>query len=546
MPAMNLMQFLTAGMPVLSVLLFLVILRLPATRAMPLSLALSTGMALLIWQMPARQVSAAALEGLVVAATIMWIIFGAIVLLNVLRATGALDTIRAGFSGVSADRRVQLIIIAWLFGAFLEGASGFGTPAAIGAPLLVALGFTPLSAVVLALVADSSPVSFGAVGTPVIVGIGQGLPDATPDQVQAIAVQAISIDIIVASLLPLIMCVMLTRFFATDDKWRSWRAGFAIWPFALISGLAFTVPAWLVARFLGPEFPSIIGGLCGLAIMTLLAHRGWLVPRQPWYFSDADRDRTHELAPPAEQSLSLVRAWMPYVVVAGLLILTRLTILPLQGLLSGATLEWRQILGTEISASMAPLYLPGTLFLLTAVIAAWMHTRSLRPWLGSVATTARSLGPSAIALATAVPMVRIFLQSDINAAGLQSMPLELATLAAGTFADQWPWVAPFVGALGSFIAGSATFSNMMFASFQQSVAVQTGLPETLILALQLLGANAGNMICVVNVVAAASVVNLVGREGDIIRYTLLPMLYYVLAAGAVATLIIWGNSLTVF
>ncbi|TGG96025.1 L-lactate permease [Natronospirillum operosum] len=537
---MTLLQFITAAMPVLSVLLFLVILRLPATRAMPLSLILSAAMALLIWRMPLLQVSAAALEGLVVAATILWIIFGAIVLLNVLRATGALDAIRAGFSGVSPDRRIQLVIIAWLFGAFLEGASGFGTPAAIGAPLLVALGFTPLSAVVLALVADSSPVSFGAVGTPVIVGIGQGLPGATPDQVQAIAVQAISIDILVASLLPLIMCVMLTRFFATESKWCSWRAGLAVWPFALAAGLAFTVPAWLVARFLGPEFPSIIGGLSGLALMTLCARRGWLQPRTPWYFSDADRDRTLELTPTDEQPLSLVRAWMPYLLVAALLIVTRLTILPLQGWLSGVTLEWRQILGTDISASMAPLYLPGTLFLLTALAGAWLQRQSVQPWFSAIRTTARSLGPSVIALATAVPMVRIFLQSDLNAAGLQSMPLELATLAAGGLADQWLWAAPFVGALGSFIAGSATFSNMMFASFQQSVAVQTGLPETLVLALQLLGANAGNMICVVNVVAAASVVNLVGREGDIIRYTLLPMLYYALAAGAVATaLLAW-------
>ncbi len=534
---MTVLQFVTAAMPVLSVLLFLVIMRLPATRAMPLSLALSALLALLIWRMPLLQVTAAALEGLVVAATILWIIFGAIVLLNVLRRTGALDSIRAGFSGVSPDRRVQLVIIAWLFGAFLEGASGFGTPAAIGAPLLVALGFTPLSAVVLALIADSSPVSFGAVGTPVIVGMGQGLADSTPEQIQAIAVQAISIDIFVASLLPLIMCVMLTRFFATEDKWRSWRAGFEIWPFALAAGFAFTIPAWLVARFLGPEFPSIIGGLTGLALMTLCARRGWLVPRTPWYFSSSDRDRTIDLIPDAEQRLPLLKAWMPYLLVAVLLILTRLTILPLQGWLSGVTLEWRQILGTDISTSMAPLYLPGSLFLVAAAMGAWLQRRSLRPWFEAVGVTTRSLGPSVIALATAVPMVRIFLQSDLNQAGLQSMPLELATLAAGTFADQWPWVAPFVGALGSFIAGSATFSNMMFASFQQSVAVQTGLPETLILALQLLGANAGNMICVVNVVAAASVVNLVGREGDIIRYTLIPMFYYALAAGGVATLL---------
>jgi lactate permease len=134
-------------------------------------------------------------------------------------------------------------------------------------------------------------------------------------------------------------------------------------------------------------------------------------------------------------------------------------------------------------------------------------------------------------------MVRIFLQSDINSAGLPAMPLALATEAAYYLADSWLWIAPFVGALGSFIAGSATFSNLMFGSFQQAMAVEAAVPLKLVLALQMLGANAGNMICVVNVVAAASVVNLQGREGDIIRYTLFPMLFYCVAASLIAWLL---------
>ena len=156
---MTLLQGLTASMPVLSVFVLLVLLRMPATRTMPLSLLVSGVLALVIWRMPAVQVSAAILEGVVVAATILWIVFGAILLLNVLRQTGALDVIRAGFGQVSPDRSVQVIIIAWLLGSCLEGASGFGTPAAIGAPLLVALGFPPMASVVLALDADSSVVN---------------------------------------------------------------------------------------------------------------------------------------------------------------------------------------------------------------------------------------------------------------------------------------------------------------------------------------------------------------------------------------------------
>ena len=135
-------------------------------------------------------------------------------------------------------------------------------------------------------------------------------------------------------------------------------------------------------------------------------------------------------------------------------------------------------------------------------------------------------------------MVRIFLNSDVNQAQLLAMPLELANLAAGQLPEVWPMVAPFVGALGSFVAGSATFSNMMFAQFQWTTAQTLGLPSEWVLALQVLGANAGNMICVVNVVAAASVVNLVGKEGQIIRFTLAPMLFYLLSVGAIGMLVL--------
>lgn len=536
---MTLLQFMTAAMPVLSVFILLVILRMPATRAMPLSLLVSALMAWGIWQMPAIQISAAMVEGLMIATTIVWIVFGAILLLNVLRETGAIDVIRAGFSGVSPDRRVQVIIIAWLFGSFLEGASGFGTPAAIGAPLLVALGFPPLAAVVLALVADSSSVSFGAVGTPVIVGMGQGLSGASEEMVQSIAMTGIGIDIFVASFLPLIMVMILTRFFGSE---KSFKPAIAMIPFAVAAGLSFTLPAYLVAWLLGPEFPSILGALFGLALMSTLARKNILVPKRPWYFSAEDKATAEaaleKLAQDTDKApgLSLLRAWSPYLLVASLLVATRVEFLPLKAWMNSVVVAWSNIFATDVSASFAPLYLPGTLFAITAVAAVFIQRGHWSQVTTAFARSARTLVPTIIALATAVPMVRIFLQSDVNALGLQAMPLELASLAAEHLAGQWLFVAPLIGALGSFIAGSATFSNMMFASFQQAVAVQTGLPETLVLGLQLLGANAGNMICVVNVVAACSVVNLTGREGEVIRFTLVPMLYYSLMAGLVATL----------
>ena len=525
---MTLLQCLGALTPVLAVLLLLVILRLPATRAMPLSLLATAASALLLWQMAPVRIAAAVIEGWFVALSILWIVLGAITLLNVLRATTAIEVIRHGFIAISPDRRVQMIIIAWLFGAFLEGISGFGTPAAIAAPLLLVLGFPALAAVVMALIAGSSPVTFGAVGTPILIGVGQGLLDPTPALVQRIGLTAITLDLFLASALPLLMCSLLTRFFGSS---RSWREGLAAWPFALLAGFAFTVPAWLTMRFLGPEFPSIIGGFSGLLITTVCARRHWLTPRTPWLFP-GDSEIVH-----AELNghLSLTRAWLPYGLVALLLIVTRVDALPFKDWLSQIVFSSGDILGTGIRSDFKPLYLPGSVFLLVALSAGWFQ-RGERPELTSAwRASLYKVIPTGIALLTAIPMVRIFLRSDVNAAGLQSMPLELAAMAAQGAGAHWPIAAPFIGALGSFIAGSSTFSNMMFSGFQAAVAVQTGFPEVLTVALQVIGANAGNMISVANVVAAASVVNLTGREGQIIRFTLGPMLLYCGAAGLLVT-----------
>ncbi|MCS6826490.1 MAG: L-lactate permease [Caldilinea sp.] len=540
---MNAATLLTALTPILSVFLFLVLFRFPAVRAMPISLALTAALAIFFWRVPGVQVLAAALEGLILAASILWIVFGAILLLNTLRESGAIDAIRNGFLYISADRRVQLIIIAWLFGAFIEGAAGFGTPAALCAPLLVALGFPPLAAVALALIANSSPVSFGAVGTPVIIGVGEGLQmGGSPAPavaaylgqqpferfLRSVAVQAVQIDLWVGSFIPLILVAFLTRFFGAN---RSWREGLSIWPFALFAGFSFTIPALTVAVLFGPEFPSLLGGLIGLAIVTPAVRRGFLLPKELWDFGATDVESGFS------SRLSLRRAWLPYLLVAGLLVITRLSSLPFKAWLQRFQVGWSQILGTEIGASFAPFYLPGTIFVLVAALTVFLHAMSRGQALQAFHRSARMLAGSAVALGAAVPMVRIFINSGVNEAGLESMPIELASLMVAAFGQAWPLAAPLVGSLGSFISGSATFSNLMFSLFQFSVAEQVGLPAHIVLALQMIGANAGNMICVLNVVAAASVVNLLGQEGAIIRLTLRSMLYYVLWAGALGFLL---------
>jgi lactate permease len=541
---MNASLFLVAVSPVLLVLIFLVILRLPAVKAMPLSWLIHAGLAYVIWQVPLKQVAAASFEGLIIAGSVLWIIFGAVFLLNVLRSSGAIDTIRHFFINISPDRRVQVILVAWLFGAFLEGASGFGTPAAICAPLLVALGFPPLAAVVLALISNSFPVTYGSVGTTIFVGVAQGLqqgPDLAPivanvlgnlplsEYLHIVSVKSAMLNWLPGTFLPLLLSAMLTRFWGEN---KSWKEGLEIWKFALLSGFTFTTFSVLIAVFLGPEFPTLLGSMLALIVMVTLAKKGILLPKEPWFFHSSTPSQLITMKEPLK--IPTWKALSPYLIATIILLLSRLRFLPFKEWLNIPQIGWSNILGTEISTQFAPLYSPGAIFTLTALLSVFLLGLRKKELGGALKTSATSLISSAIALGTAVPLVRIFINSGFNQLNLGSMPIELAASMASALGPVWPLFAPYVGSLGAFISGSATFSNLMFSLFQFGAAVENKLDPALINALQTVGAAVGNMICVVNVVAASSVVNLQGNEGKIIRFTILPSLLICLIVGILA------------
>jgi lactate permease len=222
---------------------------------------------------------------------------------------------------------------------------------------------------------------------------------------------------------------------------------------------------------------------------------------------------------------------MPYVLVGGLLVLTRLQTLPIKGWLLSVRVGWTNIFGTGINGIVDPLYLPGTVFLVVVIITWWLHRMPGPARLQALGTSAHTLKGTCIALLFAIPLARIFINSGVNGANLPSMPLLLAQNAAEVAGSSWPLVAPWVGAFGAFIAGSNTVSNMMFSLFQFGVADNIGVSTLWIVALQAVGGAAGNMICIHNVVAASATVGLAGREGTLIRDVLLPLFYYLLAAG---------------
>ncbi len=491
---------------------------------------------LAVWRMPIRTIIAASIEGLAIAASILWIVFGAILLLKLLIEGGAMQRIREGFSSISSEPRVQLVLVAWVFGAFLEGAAGFGTPAAITAPLLVALRFPPLGAVTLALVANSTPVAFGAIGTPVAIGLVQGLNQGGAGEipaglVESAAVTAAGIDLVVGSFIPFVLILIYSRIFSDE---RTWRSGLGYWRFALIAGCAYTLPAFLAVSFLGPELATLSGALIAIMIVVPIARRGlFLLPTRA-----GARDAKH---PAKISSLPLLHAWVPYLSLAVLLLLSRIELLPFKEALQAVTIGWASVLGTSINASVAPFYLPGTMFVIAAAVAIGVLPLGYRKIDRAGRATIKATTASGLTLAAAVPMVRVFVHSTDNGVGFEGMPMALAGLAVDAAASSWPFFAPFIGAFGSFLSGSATFSNMTFAAFQLTAADQGGLRPDIVLAAQILGASAGNMVSVVNVVAAAAIVGLSGREGAIIRLTLIPMLGY---AGAVGLFAMFLMSIT--
>ncbi len=544
-------------LPIASVALFLVILRWPASIAMPITYLVAIVLALFCWQVPALQVAAASVRGLLIAVELLYIVFGAILMLNTLEASRALHCIRQSLREISSDRRVQVIIVAWLFGSFIEGSAGFGTPAAVAVPLLVGLGFPAMAAVVAGMLIQSTPVSFGAAGTPILLGVNTGLnADEGVRQFSAqygswldflanIGLKVAFLHAIVGTLIPLAVVCIVARYFGPR---RSFRDGLAIWRFAIFAAFAMTLPYLAVAAFLGPEFPSILGGLIGLAIVVPAARRGWLLPtaEPPWDFAPADQWPDDWTGMPAPKHVHQPRrlngyaAWAPYLLVALLLVVTRLPQLPLKAWLNAFQIPISNLFGTGIGYTSKPLFLPGTIFVVVSLITALVHRVPPQPFIQAWRRSFRTIIVASTALIFTVPMVQVFINSSGGASGYSEMPIALAEGVQRLVGGAWPLFAPFIGGLGAAVAGSNTVSNMMFSLFQFDVGQRIGVDPTWVVALQAVGGAAGNTICVHNVVAASAVVGLIGREGAIIRKTLPVFAYYAGLAGLLGLVIVYG------
>ncbi len=442
------------------------------------------------------------------AAAILWIIFPALCVYEIQKRSGAFDVIRAGLASVSTDRRVQVLLIAWFFALFMEGAAGFGTPVALAAPLLVSLGFTPLKAVTLALIGHAAGVSFGAVGTPIVAQA-----DLTGASAQAIAQWTGLMHLLVGA----VLVVLLMR--VADDGRFVIRDSVL----AALAAICFLAPAALIAWTVGPELPTFAGAVIGALIFVFAIKRLGLEREDEADTSDADDGEPLSERPGAT---ALLHAAAPYLVIVALILVSRM-IPPLAMTLRDYSIAWS--LPGGFSGRFEYLYHPGTMLMTGFILGALVQGRSLRDLLGAAGAAAGRLAPVVIALFAMLAISRLMVH-----AGMIDTLAETAA-GAGRF---WPLLAPGVGALGTFVTGSATASNILLSEFQMASARSLDLPLVIMLAAQSFGAAVGNMACPHNIIAGGATVGLRGREGDVLRTTLPPTLIYALLGGIVTLFLV--------
>jgi lactate permease len=588
----GLLELVTAVLPLLVTAVLLVGLLWSATRAMPIAWVVALAVGFLIWGLPVDWLVASSLVGVITALEILFIVAGALVLLYTMLQAGALDRINKGFAAVSADRRVQIILLGFFMATFIEGAAGFGTPAAVVAPLLLGLGFPALAAVLAALIGHIIAVTYGAVGTPIIVGIEAPFSEGRyPEAIaeggfevtefsQEVAAWAATYHALVGFLMPLFAVAMVTYFFGEEKSLQPTRE---VVPLALVAGISFVVPYWISAWFITAEFPSLIGAMVGGGITVGLLRAGYLVPDEEWEFPEQDRWADHwvgDIEPGGEEmarddgvEMSLLKAWSPYILLVVLLVVTR-AVDPISNVITdpdntvtasvdgvgefafGVILEWDAILGYEpLGSDIGLVNVPGFWLFLTAIAAILIFGMSGDQVRAAWKEAGQKLVAPLIALVFVIAMVQVmlnagtyygiegFLDPDASAPPVvleqgatdvwknANMIEVLAVATADALGNAYPAIASLIGALGAAMTGSNTVSNLTFSQFQFTAAQQIDVPTQLVVGAQAVGGAMGNLVAIHNVVAALATVGLVGEEGRVMRLNLIPLLYYAFFVG---------------
>lgn len=529
---MTIFYALLAFAPILFCVISMIKFNWPAKYALPVTWLLTCILGLIVWKMPFINIASYSIAGLLNAIDVLITVSGAILVMNTLKQSGAMSIINKGFKSISKDARIQAIIIGFMFVSFLEAAAGFGTPAALAAPLMVSLGFPALTAACVALICDSVSVCFGAIGTPVtqsIMCLGQEI--ATEGFIQTFTLWSAIPQAIISFILPfIVICVMCKNF--TESK--SIKPALEVLPYILFCSIFFAVPYVFVTIFIGYDFPSIIASLCGLVASVVCAKTGFLVPKNLFTFNNDVIEEKQE-----EEKMSLLMAWLPYILITILLVVTRIPSLGLKSLLQQGpfVLKLNSVFGvSNTSYTLKWAYLPGVFFILIGLLTFIIHKMNKTQIKNVFTSTFKQLSGAIITIVFGLALVQILRYSgsnDILDTNMKSMIFYMAEILSKTGRGFYTVLSPVIGVLGSFISGSNTVSNTLFTNLQYQAATNLGFNGAYFVALQNVGGSIGNIVCINNIVAACATLGISGQEGKIIKINIVPTLIYILIVIAI-------------
>lgn len=535
-----------ALIPIIFFFLALAVFRLKGSVAGTITVILALLVALFLYQMPVTLALSSAIYGFFYGLwPIAWIIIGAVFLYKVTVKTGQFDIIRSSILSLTQDQRLQMLLVGFAFGTFLEGAAGFGAPVAITAALLVGLGFKPLYAAGLCLIVNTAPVAFGAMGIPIIVA----------GQVSGVETHAISQ--MVGRQLPFIVPIVLVWIMAIMDGWRGVRETF---PAIVVGGGSFAIAQFLTSNYIGPELPDITAAIASLISLTLL-FKVWQ-PKHVFRFENQVDgknqmgDTTSVSAPLPTTPYSpaqIIKAWMPFAILTAMVSLW--SIKPFKDLFvkgkdghpDGALVDMVMSINvpylhnavqklppvvTKIT-DYAAIYkfdwfsATGTAIVLAAIISIVMLKMRPKEALSTFGETVKELRTPIYSIGMVLAFAFI-----ANYSGL-SATLALALAHTG---KAFTFFSPFLGWLGVFLTGSDTSANALFAALQATTAQQIGVPEVLLVAANTSGGVTGKMISPQSIAIACAATGLVGKESDLFRFTVKHSIIFTIMMGVLITL----------
>ncbi|CAK7035319.1 L-lactate permease [Kerstersia gyiorum] len=540
-PAGNIwLSALVALIPIIFFFLALTKLRLKGYIAGTITVLLALGVALLFYRMPISGALASVVYGFFYGLwPIAWIIVAAVFLYKVSVKTGQFDIIRASILSITPDQRLQLILVGFSFGAFLEGAAGFGAPVAITAALLAGLGFKPLYAAGLCLIANTAPVAFGAMGIPIIVAG------------QVSGLDPFAIGQMAGRQLPFMTILVLFWLMAIMDGWRGVRE---TWPAVLVGGGSFAIVQFLTANYIGPELPDITSAIVSLIALTLFL-KVWK-PKHIFRFDEAEgqagsqQPNTAQAVPASNAPLnagSIIKAWSPFIILTAMV--TIWSVKPFKALFAagGPLANWILSMPVPylhnlvektppIVAAATPyaaeyrfdwFSATGTAILIAALITILILRMKPAQALATLGETFKELALPIYSIGMVLAFAFI-----ANYSGL-SATLALALAHTG---DAFTFFSPFLGWIGVFLTGSDTSANALFGALQATTAQQIGIPEVLMVAANTTGGVTGKMISPQSIAIACAAVGLVGKESDLFRFTVRHSLVFAVIIGCITTL----------